>query len=60
MRIIKLEIKEDFEGRVMFNQFFSHVSLPHSFAFYFVTSIPKVDFPLHLGEFCLISRLGSL
>lgn len=44
----------------MFDQFHHFTSLPSSFASYFVTIIPKVNSLSHLGEFRLISLMGSL
>ncbi|MCI28890.1 cysteine-rich receptor-like protein kinase, partial [Trifolium medium] len=43
------------EVGVMFDQFFSSANLPRSFSSYFITLIPKVDSPLKIGDFRLIS-----
>jgi hypothetical protein len=48
------------EVRNLFDQFHANASLPKSFLSYFVTLIPKVNSPLSLSEFRLISLLGCL
>lgn len=45
---------------IMFDQFHQLLSLPHSFSYYFMTLIPKVNSPSLLGDFQPISQVGSL
>jgi len=44
----------------LFNQFFQSAILPRCFSSYFITLIPKVVSPTHIGDFRPISLLGSL
>lgn len=51
-------LKEDIG--VMLNRFHKFTYLPRSCSSFFVTLIPKVDSPSHLGDFIHISLVGSL
>jgi tRNA splicing ligase len=46
------------EVRILFDQFYANASLPKSFSSYFVALIHKVNSPLYLSEYILISLLG--
>ncbi|MCH79506.1 LINE-1 reverse transcriptase like [Trifolium medium] len=48
------------EVRIMFDQFHGNACLPKGLLSYFITLIPKVPCPLHLGDFRPISLLGCL
>jgi hypothetical protein len=46
------------EVRILFDQFHGNACLPKSFSSYFVALIHKVNSPLYLSEYILISLLG--